>query len=93
MDYGLIPTRLDDPPKFLWWDFDVAILFMTFIVFGFVTGWIFTFITIGAVITYFYRRAKFGKHKAYGMHLLYWYLPINFGMKLTPPSSIREFIG
>lgn len=93
MERGEIPTRLDDPPKFLWWDFDVAMLFMTFLVFGVLTGWVMTFVAIGLVLALIYRKAKFGKHKAFGMHLMYWYLPINLGMKITPPSSIREFVG
>lgn len=30
----IIPARLDDAPKFLWWDFDVAMLFMGSVVLG-----------------------------------------------------------
>jgi len=47
----------------------------------------------GLVMAWLYRKAKFGQHRAYGMHLLYWHLPVSLGMKATPPSSIREFIG
>ena len=30
----VIPHRLDDPPRFLWWDFDVAILAMGCVALG-----------------------------------------------------------
>lgn len=92
-DSPTIPTRLDDPPKFMWWDFDVAMLFMSFFVFGLETGWILSFSLAGLMAAWFYRKSKAGQHRAYGMHLLYWHMPVNLGMRATPPSSIREFIG
>ncbi|ODU89857.1 MAG: type IV conjugative transfer system protein TraL [Thiobacillus sp. 65-69] len=92
-DSSTIPTRLDDPPKFMWWDFDVAMLFMSFFVFGLVTGWILSFSIVGILFAWLYRKSKAGQHRAYGMHLIYWHLPVNLGMKATPPSSIREYIG
>jgi conjugal transfer pilus assembly protein TraL len=93
LEYGEIPSRLDDPPKFIWWDFDVAILFMGFLIFGVVTEFFFTFIFLGFFLAYSYQKVKTGKHKAFGIHLVYWYLPVTMGMKTTPPSAIREFIG
>jgi conjugal transfer pilus assembly protein TraL len=93
MDYEEIPNRLDDPPVFLWWDFDVAMLFMSFLMFGIITEHVLLFVAIGMLLCWQYRKSKFGKHKAFGMHLMYWYLPMNFGMRLTPPSCIRRFIG
>jgi len=92
-DSPTIPTRLDDPPKFMWWDFDVAMLFMSFFVFGVISGWILSFSLVGLVAAWLYRKSKAGQHRAYGMHLLYWPLPVNLGMRATPPSSIREYIG
>lgn len=93
IQYGDIPARLDDPPKFIWWDFDVALLFMGCLVFGVATEFFFTSIAIGLLMAYTYQKAKQGKHAAYGMHLIYWVTPVTFGMKATPPSSIREYIG
>jgi conjugal transfer pilus assembly protein TraL len=92
-DASLIPSRLDDIPKFMWWDFDVAMLFMSFFVFGLLSGWIISLALVGLVAAGFYRKAKAGQHRAYGMHLFYWHMPFNMGMKATPPSGIREFIG
>lgn len=92
-DYSAIPSRLDDVAKFIWWDFDVALLAMGGLVFGLVTEHLFLATGAGLAVAMLYQRAKAGKHKAYGLHLLYWHTPISFGMKLTPPSSIREYIG
>jgi conjugal transfer pilus assembly protein TraL len=92
-DYSSIPSRLDDLPKFLWWDFDVALLAMTGMVFGFVSEHIIVATAIGFGSAALYQRSKSGKHRAFGLHLLYWYTPIRMGMKATPPSAIREYIG
>ncbi|TXH92270.1 type IV conjugative transfer system protein TraL [Thauera aminoaromatica] len=89
----LVPQRLDDPPKFLWWDFDVALIFMGTLVFGLAVGYILSFVLLGAVLASMYQKTKVGQHRAFGMHLMYWYLPVTFGFKRTPPSCIREFIG
>ena len=46
------------------------------------------------VIAAAYGRAKSGKHPAYALHLVYWYLPAPVtGLKRTPPSYLREMVG
>ena len=45
----IIPQRLDDPPKFLWWDFDVAILAMGCLVIGIMVNQTMTFAVLGGV--------------------------------------------
>lgn len=89
----LIPARLDDPPKFLFWDFDVAILAMGCLVLGIMVNQTMTFAAIGVVVAMSYQKIKAGKSRAFGLHALYWYLPSNFGFRITPPSAVREFIG
>ena len=89
----LLPQRLDDPPKFLWWDFDVAILAMGCLVLGILVNQTVTFAGIGVVIAMSYQKVKAGRSRAFGLHALYWYLPMSFGFKITPPSAMREFIG
>lgn len=89
----LIPSRLDDPPRFLFWDFDVAILAMGCIALGIMTNQLFIFSAAGAVVAMAYQKLKAGRSRAFGLHILYWYLPFTFGLKRTPPSAIREFIG
>ena len=93
LDYSSIPSRLDDIPKFLWWDFDVAMLAMGGLVFGLVTEHLFVMTALSIMLAVAYQRAKAGKHQAFGLHFLYWHTPVRMGMKLTPPSSIREYIG
>lgn len=92
MDHSYIPNHLDDTAKFLIWDLDVAMIVMIGVIFGIIVEWIFTMIALSLLVAWLYKRSKSGKHKGYGMHLLYWYLPVKVG-KLTPPSAIREFIG
>jgi conjugal transfer pilus assembly protein TraL len=92
-EHYLIPQRLDEPPKYLWWDFDVAILAMGAFVLGIVSDNFLMFTTFGIIAAGAYQKLKAGKSRGFGMHLLYWYMPFNFGFRITPPSSIREFIG
>jgi conjugal transfer pilus assembly protein TraL len=91
-DYS-IPRRLDDPPKFLWWDADVAILAMGCLVLGIVLEQTLPFLLLGIGIALFYQKLKAGRTRAFGLHALYWYTPITFGFTVTPPSAAREFIG
>jgi len=88
----LVPRRLDDPPRFLFWDFDVAILFMAVQVFGIMAGAFFTFMVLGLGAAYALQRMKSGKQRGYSLHVLYWHLPFAT-FKRTPRSSEREFIG
>jgi conjugal transfer pilus assembly protein TraL len=88
-----IPHRLDDPPKFLWWDFDVAVLAMGCIVIGIVCNQTLTFMALGLLVAWGYQKMKAGRSKAFGLHAMYWYLPFTLGFKVTPPSHEREFIG
>ncbi len=88
----LIPKRIDDPPKFLFWDFEVAIIFMTSMLFGIMSGFFVMCTLVGLVGCWGMQKVKAGQQKGYGIHLLYWHLPITL-FKRTPPSSIREFIG
>jgi len=89
----LIPQRLDEPPRYLWWDFDVATLAMGGFVIGIVTDSFLLFTCIGFLMAGAYQKLKAGKSRGFGLHLLYWYMPFNFSFKITPPSSLREFIG
>ena len=88
----LIPKRIDDPPKFLFWDYDVTMIFMASLMFGILAGFFITSVIFGLGMCYGLAKIKSGQQKGYGIHLWYWYLPLNM-FKRTPPSSIREFIG
>lgn len=90
---SFVPQTLDDPPKFLFWDFDVALLFIVSLGFGIMTNQILVCSVLGSYLTYRYGRAKSGQSPGYGLHLMYWYLPIGVSLKRIPPSSTRNFLG
>lgn len=87
------PNSLDDPPKLLFWDLDVASLFVVFfglgIIFGqFIAG------TLGAMCAcWAYNKAKSGKVRGYGIHLINWHFPVGVGFKRIPPTYKRDFQG
>lgn len=87
-----IPQHLDDPPRFLFWDLDEAILFMLALVLGLMVDLVFLGGATGVVLVIAYGKAKSGRHRAYALHLMYWHLPVTLGFRRTPPSWIREFI-
>lgn len=90
-----IPRRLDDPAKFLFWEFDIAMI----VVLGFVVGIysaniliLFGAITFSVLLAGAYGRLKAGRHPGMSKHIIYW----NFGVpkfQVTPPSHFREMIG
>jgi len=89
-----IPRRLDDRPKFLWWDFDQAMLIMLFILLGIMSDSLAGGVFLGCVAAYSYNKARSGKHPAFAIHLLYWYLPeYVMQFKVLPPSYQVEFTG
>lgn len=88
-----VPRSLDAPPRFFFWDFDVAIVFLLCLGFGIVTGFTMTFSVIGIFAAAGFSRLRSGQHPGYLIHLMYWYLPISVGFKRTPPSHERFFTG
>ena len=89
-----IPRRLDDKARFLWWDLDQAMLVMLFIVLGIFANSLGLGIFIGLLAGFLYSKARAGKHPAFAIHLIYWYLP-EWAMKFKslPPSHQVEFTG
>jgi len=87
-----IPRHLDDPPRFLFWDLDEAILFMLALILGMMADLLFAGAAAGVVLVIAYGKAKSGRHRAFALHLMYWYLPVTLGFRRTPPSYIREYI-
>lgn len=88
-----VPQTLDDPARFLLWDFDVAMVFIVCLGLGIMAGYLLTSVAIGLVAAWYYSRSKSGKSKGYGLHLLYWFMPFLVRVKRAPPSSMRNFIG
>jgi conjugal transfer pilus assembly protein TraL len=87
-----IPRHLDDAPRFLFWDLDEAILFMLALILGLLVDLLLPGVLAGVGLVIAYGRAKSGRHRAFALHLMYWYLPVSLGFRRTPPSCIREFI-
>jgi conjugal transfer pilus assembly protein TraL len=48
----LVPRRLDDPPKFILWDFDVAICAMGISMFGIMANYFLTGAVVGVIAAY-----------------------------------------
>ena len=89
-----IPRRLNDPPRMFWWDLDVALLVLAAALAGMVSGFFLSGCALGVLLAMAYGKAKSGKHPAYALHLLYWYLPAAVtGLNRTPPSWLREMAG
>jgi conjugal transfer pilus assembly protein TraL len=88
----VIPRRLDDPPKFLFWDFDVASIACLGMAFGALSGQFLLGCVGGCLAAYAWSRTKQGKHRGYGLHVAYWNLPVRI-FRRTPPSARRDFMG
>jgi conjugal transfer pilus assembly protein TraL len=88
----LVPRRLDDPPKFIFWDFDVAICAMGISMFGIMAGYFLVSAVLGIGAAYGLQKMKSGQQAGYAIHLLYWHLPMRL-FRRTPPSCVRDFIG
>jgi conjugal transfer pilus assembly protein TraL len=87
-----IPRKLDEPPKFLFWDFDIAMLFFVGISFGILTGSMLIGLGTGLGMAWLWQKTKSGKSKGFAIHWLYWRTGMP-GFKRTPESARRDFLG
>lgn len=91
MDPVRIPVEIDTPQQVLLWTVDEFVPFMTFLVFGNLTGHLVSFCIVGAVIGHLYKRYKNTRPDGYLNHLLYWVgLKGDKGITIVNPY-IREF--
>ncbi|ALK35185.1 type IV conjugative transfer system protein TraL [Burkholderia plantarii] len=87
-----IPSRLDDPEKFLFFRKDVAFIGMVGIVGGIMLGHVLLGVTVGVALAYGWQKFSSGRHPGMSAHIGYWV----FGqptLKALPPSAIRELNG
>lgn len=90
----MIPRRLDDQPKILFWDFDQALIVMFALVMGMASGFLMPSGFLGMMAAWGYGKLKSGRHRDFAKHLIYWYMPSGIvGFKRFPESWKREFIG
>ena len=92
---GYIPKSLEAQERFMWWDFDQAILFLLLMGMGVISGAMLAGMVFGGLVAWQYGRLKTGKHPKFALHALYWWLPsrIVIRARATPPSHHRYFLG
>lgn len=61
-EIGYIPKSLEAQERFLWWDFDQAILFILVMGMGVVSGAMVAGMVFGGLVAWQYGRLKTGKH-------------------------------
>ena len=87
-----IPLRLDDPGKFLFWERDVAVIFLLGLLTGIATSFTVTGLLSGFAVAYAYSQFKGGKHPGMATHLMYWFTGVPT-LKELPASHLRELNG
>ncbi|WP_338911972.1 type IV conjugative transfer system protein TraL [Mycetohabitans rhizoxinica] len=87
-----IPRRLDDAPKFLFWELDIAGIGLMGVLAGIATGFPILGLGLGVATAFFYSKLKTGKHPGIATHLLYWFTGFPQPKEL-PSSHIRELNG
>lgn len=89
-----IVSRLGDPWKFLFVDFDVAMLSGLLMLGLFTAGLQLLGVVLGGGLGYWLHRSRQNKPKGYMRHLGYWLLPHGCSfLKRTPPSYCLEILG
>ncbi|OGT67601.1 MAG: type IV conjugative transfer system protein TraL [Gammaproteobacteria bacterium RIFCSPHIGHO2_12_FULL_45_9] len=94
MDPHYVPRFLDEPARLMLWTWDEFIVLMGPIVFCmFVIGAPVSGMIVGGVLWMGLKKIKGEQGHFFVYHCLYWYFPLVFGFKKTPPSFIREWVG
>ena len=89
-----IPSRLDDPERWLFWTLDEAAALLGPAVLGLAANAFVTGLLAGAGAWALLRRAKRGGGADAALPALYWFLPdFALGLKGAPPSHLRRFMG
>jgi len=87
-----VPTKLDDPGKFLIFDQSVAMVALMMFMIGYWVNHPFFGLGIGVGLAYWFNKIKAGYHIGFIQHLLYWILGIP-KLKELPGSENRTFFG
>jgi conjugal transfer pilus assembly protein TraL len=89
-----IPKHLDDMSKFLLWEIDEALAFIIPLFLGFMMGKGLFGLVAAFLCFHFWKKVKGAGGKNLIRSLIYWHYPKSIlGLKATPDSSIRNFIG
>lgn len=88
------PQYLDEPYRLIIFTLDeVFIMGFTIYILGFVCGFIITSLFLSCILTFLARRMKGNEGPYFYLHMLYWHFSLSPGLRMTPPSWIREFLG
>ncbi|WP_175971922.1 type IV conjugative transfer system protein TraL [Burkholderia sp. BCC0322] len=87
-----VPSRLDDPEKFLFFRKDVAAIGLAGTIAGVATNHTLLGLVAGVAIAAAWQKFSSGQHPGMSAHVMYWVLGM-FGPKKLPPSDLRELNG
>ncbi|RXV64171.1 type IV conjugative transfer system protein TraL [Burkholderia stabilis] len=87
-----VPSRLDDPEKFLFFRKDVAAIGLAGTIVGVATNHTLLGLVVGVAIAAAWQKFSSGQHPGMSAHVVYWVLGLPAPKKL-PPSDLRELIG
>ncbi len=89
-----IPSRLDDPERWLFWTLDEAAALLGPALLGLAANAFLTGLLTGLAGWALLRRAKRGGGADVAICALYWFLPgFALGFRGAPASHLRRFIG
>lgn len=93
-DPHYLPATLDAPLRIAVLTLDEALIFFTpFFILGFLGDALLTGFVLGAVGVILLKKLKGAHGHYYAWHLCYWYCPGFLKLRVTPPSSHRDYIG
>jgi len=93
-DAAYVPQSLDEPPRFLWFDFPQGMVVLLCIGVGTLIGSLLAGAAAGLSLSFAWGRLRAGRHPMHSVHLLYWRLPAAaMPFRATPPSCIRCWRG
>ena len=87
-----VPSRLDDPEKFLFFRKDVAAIGLTGTLGGVLLNHTLLGLVAGVAIAALWQKFSSGQHPGMSAHVMYWVLG-QPAPKKFPPSDLRELNG
>jgi len=89
-----IPKHLDDTERWLFWTIDEALVLIAPFILGIMLNFYITGMLMSIICYLSYKKFKRMGTQNLIQYLLYWYFPRWLsGLKYTPPSYIRVYIG
>ena len=90
----VIPSRLDDPERWLFWTMDEAMMLFVPPIWGLFSEHLVIGILVGVSGCFALRKLKSRGQLSIVRHAAYWYLPSSLlKLKATPDSAVRFWLG